>query len=192
MQKKNLRVARISYMHRDAYMLYSLLRIFCREPTSSSRRNRHVEKSKHGSLSSGTVSGCDAGTRCGHLREGRFARGSVSADRRPRGRGPGKGRQGQQVSVHLLLRRTGRTYRRHEGRLSGGDGEDDRPGQWDSDLRGGPRREADCGQVRRSRGSHAAGVGDRCPPGPPPARSRNNSTRPNSNRRSSAPARPSA
>ena len=54
-----------------------------------------------------------------------------------------------------------RAHQCHERRLSGGDGEDDRSGRFDGDQRRGPRRKADCGQVRRARGSHAAGVGDR-------------------------------
>ena len=68
-QKTNPRTAKISYIPGHAYMLYSPLRIFWREPTSSLRwggsftatptrrkptssyrRTKHVEKGKHDSL----------------------------------------------------------------------------------------------------------------------------------------------
>ena len=115
-----------------------------------------------GTIGDGGVSGGVGGLDDGSYDHGRAASHRKRAGcRQPWSHRHGKGRQGQQVPVHLLLRWARRAHQRHERRLSNGDGEDDRPGRCDGDPRRGPRRKADRGQVRRARGSHAAGVGDR-------------------------------
>ena len=180
----------------SAYLVYMDLRIFSDTPTEV-RGEQEMPKTRCEECNP-VVGSVVAGLRCGDLHRRPAARavtptdGAASVATSPGAAAIEKAAKNNKYLFIFFFAGQDANTGRHERRLSDGDGEDDRPGRcdWRSTLRTPPKS-------RSWTSSACAGLPCRwcwlsLPPGLPPALSPSSSTRPNFNRRSSAPARPSA
>ena len=116
---RNLEWTKTHYIRASAYLLYLSPRMFGHDRNLVRGGQKMLKRTTRTGLVLGlffaAVLACGVTYQTAHAASP--AEQPASAAMPPRGHSPGKGRPGQQVSVHLLLRWGRCTHQRHEGRL---------------------------------------------------------------------------